>query len=169
MALFGRQRDINLFTTVNRELLGDVITQQCAFYKFNLKQTTINIYGEAADGAYYDGPTLFNCLVDRDSQSFPETEFGVDFQWSITFKFLREDLIDAQVVPQIGDIILYYDGYYEVETTNANQFILGKDPDYPYNVNPLNPGLEKFGSNYSIICKTNYVPGDKPGITKERL
>ena len=139
MALFGRLRDINLFTTVNRELLGNIITQQCAFYKFNLNQTTINIYGEAADGAFYDGPTLFNCLIDRDAQSFPE-----------------------------GDIILYYGGYYEVETTNANQFIVGKDPDYPYNVNPLNPGLEQFGSDFSIICKTNYVPGDKPGITRER-
>ena len=125
MALFGRLRDINLFTTVNRELLGNIITQQCAFYKFNLNQTT--------------------------------------------FRFLREDLMDAQVVPEVGDIILYYGGYYEVETTNANQYIVGKDPDYPYNVNPLNPGLEQFGSDFSIICKTNYVPGDKPGITKERL
>ena len=169
MALFGRLRDINLFTTVNRELLGNIITQQCAFYKFNLNQTTVNIYGEAADGAFYDGPTLFNCLIDREDQSFPETDFGVDFHWSITFRFLREDLQDANVVPEVGDIILYYGGYYEVENTNANQFIVGKDPDYPYNVNPLNPGLEIFGSNFSIICETHYVPGDKPGITKERL
>jgi hypothetical protein len=41
MALFGRQRDINLFNTINRELLGDVITQQCAFYKYRLDQTHI--------------------------------------------------------------------------------------------------------------------------------
>ena len=34
MALFGRQRDIDLFTTIARELVGDVITQQCAFYKY---------------------------------------------------------------------------------------------------------------------------------------
>ena len=169
MALFGRQRDINLFTTINRELLGDIITQQCAFYKYILEKTTINIYGEAADGAYYDGPTLFNCLIDRSEQEFPETDLGVDFQWSITFKFLREDLEEANIVPEVGDIILYYGGYYEVETTNASQYIVGKDPDYPYSINPLNPGLEQFGADFSIICKANYVPGDKPGITKERL
>ena len=149
MALFGRQRDINLFTTINRELLGDVITQQCAFYKYVLEKTTINIYGEAAEGAYYDGPTLFNCLIQRQDQQFPESDIGVDFKWGIDFKFLREDLIDASVVPEVGDIILY--------------------PDYPYEPNPLNPGLGEFGSNYSIICQTNYVPGDKPGITRERL
>jgi len=169
MALFGRQRDINLFTTINRELLGDVITQQCAFYKYVLEKTTINIYGEAAEGAYYDGPTLFNCLTQRQDQQFPESDIGVDFKWGIDFKFLREDLIDASVVPEVGDIILYYNGYYEIESTNANQYILGKNPDYPYEPNPLNPGLGEFGSNYSIICQTNYVPGDKPGITRERL
>ena len=45
MALFGRARDINLFTTINRELLGDVITQQCSFYKLRLEETTFNLYG----------------------------------------------------------------------------------------------------------------------------
>jgi len=35
-AFFGRTRDINLFTTVNRELLGDIVTQECAFYKYRL-------------------------------------------------------------------------------------------------------------------------------------
>jgi hypothetical protein len=169
MALFGRQRDINLFTTINRELLGDVITQQCAFFKFRLDQTVINLYGEAAEDKYYDGPTLFNCLIERKDQEYPESDLGVDFQWGITFKFLREDLIDASVVPEVGDIIFYYGGYYEVDSTNSNQYLLGKNPDYPYDPNPLNPGLEQFGSNYSIICETHYVPGDKPGIERMRL
>jgi hypothetical protein len=113
MALFGRQRDINLFTSINRELLGDVITQQCAFYKYRLDQTTINIYGEAAEDKYYEGPTLFNCLVDRGDEQYPESDMGVDFNWSVVFKFLREDLVDAQTVPEVGDIILYNEGYYK--------------------------------------------------------
>ena len=54
MALFGRQRDINLFTTITRELMGDIITQQCAFYKYKLEQTAINIYGEAAGGKFVE-------------------------------------------------------------------------------------------------------------------
>ena len=41
MALFGRQRDINLFTTITRELMGDVITQQIAYYKIKLEETSI--------------------------------------------------------------------------------------------------------------------------------
>jgi len=169
MALFGRQRDINLFTTITRELLGDVITQQIAYYKFKLEETVSNIYGEAANGKFYNEPVLLNCLIEREDQQFPESDLGVDFDWSITYKFLREDLIDANVVPEVGDIIMYYDKYYEVDETNANQYILGKNPDYGYNQNPLNPNLTLFGSNYSIICKTHIIPADKVEITKERL
>jgi len=169
MALFGRQRDIALFTTINRELMGDIITQQCSFYKYRLDQTIINIYGEAAEDKYFEGPVIFNCLVDRRDQAYPESDMGVDFQWGATFKFLREDLVDAQLVPEVGDIILYNKGYYEIDVTNSNQYLFGKNPDYPNDPNPLNPNLEMFGSNYSIICDTHYVPADKLGITKERL
>ncbi len=169
MALFGRQRDVNLFTTINRELMGDVITQQCAFYKYKLEQTLINIYGEASGGKYFEGPILFNALIARQDQEYPESDLGVDFKWGIEFKFLREDLVEANVVPEIGDVLLYNNGYYEVTNTNSNQYLLGKNPDYPYNENPLNPGLEQFGANFSIVCNTIYIPGDKLGITKERL
>jgi hypothetical protein len=169
MALFGKQRDINLFTTINRELLGDIITQQCAFYKYILEQTTINIYGESAEGKFFDGPVLFNCLVERQDQQFSVTDFGVEYDRNVAFRFLREDLVDANLVPEVGDVIFYNGAYYIIDSTNSNQYLLGKDPDYPYEVNPLNPGLSEFGSNFSIICTTHYTSADKLGIELLRL
>ncbi len=169
MALFGGTRDINLFTTINRELMGNVITQQCAFYKYILEHTTINIYGEANEGRHFEGPTLFNALIARQDQEYTESDLGVDFKWGIEFRFLREDLVDARVVPEVGDVIVYNKGYYEVTTTNSNQYLLGKNPDYPNEKNPLNPGLSNFGANFSIICNTIYTPADKFEISRERL
>ena len=43
MALFGGERDISLFRHVNRELLGDIITQQCAVYKFKIEDNVMLI------------------------------------------------------------------------------------------------------------------------------
>lgn len=169
MALFGRSRDINLFTTVTRELMGDIITQQCSFYKLRLEQTTFNLYGEAAGGKFYDGPVIFNCLINREDQTYSEDDFGVDFSWIINFFFLREDLSNTQVVPEVGDLILYQNGYYQIDNITANQYLFGKNPDFPNEPNPLNPGLSDFGSNYSVLCKAHYEPADKFGITKERL
>ena len=186
MALFGSSRDISLFRHVNRELMADIITQQCSFYKFKLEETKVNIYGESAEEKYYMGPVLLNCLIERTDQDYPESDLGTDFTWGATFKFLRDDLLNkmedfneffdptnyqygADLVPEVGDIILYQEGYYEVDNVNANQYFMGKNPDYPNNVNPINPGLENFGSSISIICTTHYVPADKVGITQERL
>jgi len=161
--------------------MGDIITQQCSFYKFKIEETKINLYGEAAEEKYYMGPVLLNCLVERRDQEYPETDLGTDFSWGATFKFLRDDLLDknkdfnldttlygADLVPEVGDIIMYNEGYYEVDNIISNQYFVGKNPDYPNATNPLNPGLEEFGSSISIICETHYVPADKVGITQER-
>lgn len=169
MALFGTQRDVSLIRGLNRELMGDIITQQCAVYKLNIEETRVNIYGESSGAKYYQEPVLLNVLLERGDQTYTSDDMGVDYSREVEFRFLRDDLTDAQVVMEPGDIIMYYEGYFEVDSVKDNQLFVGKDPRYPYNTNPLNPGLENFGSNMSIICKTHYTPADKVQITKERL
>ena len=169
--MFGRQRDVSLVRKLNRELMGNIITQQASFYQFKLEETKVNIYGEAAGEKFYNGPFLFNCLINRQDQQYPISTEEVSFQQGISFAFLRDDLVDANVVPGVGDIILYQERYYGVESTVANQYWTGKNPSYPNNENPLNPGLEEFGNNLSIICDTYYIPADKVAISpyKERF
>ena len=198
MALFGQARDISMFRYVNRELMGNIISQQAAFYKLRLNQTNFNMYGEAAEQKYYDGPILLYTLIDLPDQEWSTDDLGVNWNWKPTFKFLRDDLLNkledynedtiygANLVPQPGDIILYETAYYEVTSTNAAQYFVGKDPDYPNSPQPLpqlgdpigayplpsplwNPGLDEFGYNVSIICQTAYIPADKVGITLERM
>ena len=195
MALFGQARDISMFRYVNRELMGNIISQQAAFYKLRLNQTNFNMYGEAAEQKYYDGPILLYTLIDLPDQEWSTDDLGVNWNWKPTFKFLRDDLLNkledynedtiygANLVPQPGDIILYETAYYEVTSTNAAQYFVGKDPDYPNSPQPSNPpgatyplpsplwnpGLDEFGYNVSIICQTTYVPADKVGITFERM
>jgi hypothetical protein len=169
MALFGSIRDGSLVTHLNRELLHDIITQQCAVYKIKVAETRVNIYGEAAGARYYNEPVLLNCLIDRGEMEQPTNEFGEEYSREVGFKFYREDLVDAKIVLEVGDIILYYEDYFEVDTVIGNQLWAGKNPSYPYNKNPLNPGLEGFGKNVSIICKTHYTSADRVQITKERI
>ena len=176
MAMFARQRDVSLVRHLNREVMGNVITQQAAFYQFKLEETKVNIYGEAAAEKFYNGPFLFNCLINRSDEEYPEDEEGIQFEQSIDFYFLRDDLVDANVVPDVGDIILYQEGYYGVQSTVSNQYWSGKNPDYPNNdsdgtPNPLNPNLQLFGNNISILVSTYYISADKPAISpyKERF
>jgi hypothetical protein len=190
MALYGTQRDVSLFRHLNRELMWDIISQQCAYYQLRANETKVNIYGEAAGAKYYNGPVLLNVLIERGNNASPVDDFGVSFDRPMEFRFLRDDLrgknpvnsgggpdianypgtpYGADIVPEVGDIIMWYESYWEIDNVNDNQLFVGKDPAYPYNENPLNPGLENFGTNLSIICAAHYVPADKVQITRERL
>tara|TARA_R110001592_G_scaffold685_4_gene3705 strand:- start:2798 stop:3346 length:549 start_codon:yes stop_codon:yes gene_type:complete len=174
MALFGGARDISMFRGISRELMGDIIVQECAIYKFRLEETDVNIYGEAAEEKYYEAPVLFNTLIERQDQNFPESDIGINFTAGRTFKFLRDDLVDAETVPEVGDIIWYENGYYEIDDIISNQLFVGKDPQYPNlddnGNNPLgNTDLSNFGYDVSIIARTHYVPADRVGISQERL
>ena len=170
MAMFTSARDVSLLRHLNRELMGNIITQQCAIYQFKLEETKVNIYGEAAEEKYYNGPFLFNVLINRENQNYPTQIESVGFEQGIEFYFFRDDLVDANVVPQVGDIILYQEAYYGVQGTVANQYWGGKNPQYPNNdsdgqPNPLNPGLHEFGNNLSILVSTYYIPADKVAIS----
>jgi len=163
MALFGSSRDVSTFKGIAKELLENVISQQVGYYKYMLNDTTINVYGEGKE-RYYIGPVLINCLIERGDFASSILDQTIDIKRSSTFRFLRDHLIDANVVPEIGDIVMYNELYYEVDNVNENQLVLGKDNSYAYSA-----GLENFGSSFSIILTTHYTSADKLGINKQRL
>jgi hypothetical protein len=163
MAIFGGQRDIRFFKSISRELLEDVVSTQCGYYKVVLNETKPNVYGESMS-KYYVGPVLLNCLINREDFTASSDQFGPDYKRSIDFRFLKDHLVEANVVPETGDVIMFNELYYLVDGVNENQLVLGKDNDYAYS-----QGLEKFGSSFSIICITHFTTPDVLGITKQRL
>lgn len=163
MAIFGGQRDIRFFKSISRELLEDVVSTQCGYYKVVLNETKPNVYGESMS-KYYVGPVLLNCLINREDFTASSDQFGIDYKRSVDFRFLKDHLVEANVVPETGDVIMFNELYYLVDGVNENQLVLGKDNDYAYS-----QGLEKFGSSFSIICITHFTTPDVLGITKQRL
>ncbi len=163
MALYGGARDISLFRHINKELINNIIEQQIGYYILNLTNTPSNIYGESLNKIYND-PVLVNCLIERTPQTWRETEFGIDVTQDITVRFLRDILVDIQLVPKIGDIVLWQESYYEISNLIENQLFVGKDPSYSYSNDN-----DDFGSSISIICKGHYTRAEKLGITQDRL
>lgn len=160
--IFGSQRDFNLFVGVNRELLSDVVEQEILYYKISLEDTQVNIYGEGMEKVYWE-PVKLNCLITRGDQVISVDEFGPDLTRDASFAFLRQDLVDVITVPEVGDIIMWHENYYEVDTVTENQLFLGKDNSYN-----LTPYGEQFGASVSIICQTHLTRTDRVGIVKVR-
>jgi hypothetical protein len=173
MALYGGKRDISMFRFVNRELMHKIISQQVVFYKYNVTTTKVNMYGESVEGRNFADPILLFALIETTQFENPVSDFGADFKWNVTYKFLRDDLVEANVYPELGDVIMFQNGYWEIDTISTAQFFMGKDPEYPYldgaNNNPYETDLGDFGYSVSVICTCHYTPSDKFNIEKSRL
>ena len=161
--IFGSQNDFKLFVGINRELLSDVIEQEVLYHKISLEQTTTNIYGEAQDKLYWS-PIKLNCLIDRGDQQTTVDDFGVDSIRAVQFKFLRQDLLDANTFPEVGDIVEWNEDYYEVDNTTENQLFLGKDEHYSFTEYGPN-----YGGTLSIICICHLTRADKVGLLRQRI
>jgi hypothetical protein len=156
--LFGSNRDFNLLVNINRELLKDIVEQEVLYYKLSLDDTEANIYGEALIKNYWS-PLKLNCLITRGDQVVTSDDFGPDLNREASFAFLREDLVDVNTVPEVGDIVVWNEDYYEVDTVRENQLFVGRDSSY----NLTNYGSQ-FGSSLSIIVDCHQTRRERTGI-----
>ena len=155
---FLPQRDVNLVTRVSRELVGDkqrnkdgLINQECVVYKPSLQESAVNMYGEAAGGKkVYKNGVQMKALVAADDFDFNTDEFGPDAQQNVVFSFLRQAFIDASMVLEIGDLIDWNYGYFEIGSINENQLIAGM-----------------FEQNYSVVATSFLIR--KSSVQIERV
>jgi hypothetical protein len=161
MSIFGSKKDFALITKMNRALLQDIIEQEIVFYKLSINETQANIYGESTQKTFYD-PVVMQCIITRGDQQYSVDEFGPEVSRELNFAFLRDDFVDLGLVPELGDIIMLSEDYYEIDSIVENEFFFGKDPSYNY------ARSDKFGKSISIRCSAHLTRVDKLGITEFR-
>ena len=127
------QNDRDFFDRINNELVGDltsnkdgIINQECVVYKPSLQESVTNMYGEAAAGKVYKPGVQTTALITADDFDFNTEEFGPDLRQNATFAILRQSLQDADVRPELGDVIDWNFGHWEVSSMNENQLVGGQ-------------------------------------------
>ena len=128
MPKFISDRDVEFFKSIAREVVDDVVQNIITLFKINLNETKVNIYGEAMNKTWLPGVNLY-ALVDREAESTRYEGFGSDTDQNIIFKVDRFKCEEINVYPEIGDVILYNNSYFEIDNTTEIQFAGGQ----PYN------------------------------------
>jgi len=154
---FYGNKDLATIEKFNRELLGEpniddcgIIDQFVILYRVSVYDTETNMYGEASDGKVYKQGIKLPCIVNAEDINFEFDEFGPDSQQSVTFAFQRAYLVEIGTKPDIGDILKWNDGWFEVKDYNENQLV-GGQPDNShsivvsaYSVRPPTHNLEEY-------------------------
>ena len=150
-------KDLATIEKFNRELLGEpniddcgIIDQFVILYRVSVYDTETNMYGEASDGKVYKQGIKLPCIVNAEDINFEFDEFGPDSKQSVTFAFQRAYLVEIGTKPDIGDILKWNDGWFEVKDYNENQLV-GGQPDNShsivvsaYSVRPPTHNLEEY-------------------------
>ena len=125
-------KDLATIEKFNRELLGEpnisddgIINQFVILHRVSVYETDTNMYGEASEGKVYKQGVKLPCIVDAADFDFNYDDFGADNRQSISFAFQRAYLVEVDLRPEIGDIMKWNDGYFEVDKFNENQLIGG--------------------------------------------
>ena len=144
MGLKGRyfsQRDLNLVGQFNAELMGDIVEVLVQLFKISPTETKTNIYGETAaeTGKWYMPAIQISALVERADMTAEYDDFGPSRNQDYVFKMREKMLQQLQFYPEIGDIVLFNDRYYEIDNVVQEQ-LLGGQPD----------------KSHSIICNAHY-------------
>lgn len=145
MGLRGRyfsQRDLNLVAQFNAELMGDIVEVLIQLFKIAPNETKTNIYGETAaeTGKWYLPAIQISSLVERADMTAEYDDFGPSRNQDYVFKMREKMLRELNFYPEIGDIILFNDRYYEIDNVVQEQ-LLGGQPD----------------KSHSIICNGHYT------------
>jgi|TARA_Y100001937_G_scaffold122842_1_gene184686 hypothetical protein len=141
------QLDIDTFDRFNRELVGDlfnskdgIINQEVVVYKIAVQDTQVNMYGETTSGKVFKPGVELVALVDAEDQTTTTDEFGPDNVQNATFSFYRDSLVETGCFVEIGDVINWNDGYWEISSINENQLIGGQT-----------------SINHSVVCTTYLI------------
>ena len=123
---FVSQRDSLIIDQFNKELIEDVIGQECILYKINSYNTKTNIYGESVGGGKnYNIGVHLPCVISHSDIDWNVDLFGPDSGQNVTFSFLRNMLIEKCVLPEVGDIIDWNYAYFEINSINENKLLGG--------------------------------------------
>ena len=128
MALFGTQRDAKFMASINSEIMNQVVDTEIEFYKLIVEESDSNLYGESDKKSFYQS-ILIPALITKEGKNASHDDYGHNYTRTLQFAISRDTAEKSGFYPEVGDILLWDNEYFEVDNVDANQYFVGKNPE----------------------------------------
>ena len=131
--LFVKDKAINFYNHISRELVKEIIENPVVLYKIAPYDTQANLYGEADEKRWYPGIQMYG-LINNSPETTDTDEFGPNTQQNLLVAFNREQLrILNGALPEVGDVFEWNSSFYEIGNVDESKFPGGHtDYDFSY-------------------------------------
>lgn len=166
MALFGSRRDSRFMASINREVLDRITGMEVLYYKLSIEASPTSIYDETTNKVYYEPIVLGAHIAKQDVQT-DDTELGIlESSQAVAFGFLREELERIQLVMQVGDIIKWDTGFYEIDNVRKESYWWGRNPqDF---VASDRGAIPAQGWAYAVVVDTHRSAATSVNLVNQR-
>jgi len=122
---FVTNRDLAFFHTVNRELIQSVVQQEVLYYQILAEKTTRDdLYNESVKKVW-SNPVKINALIMYENSTEQITMLPPDSKFNIDIYFHKQELLDRNMNPMMGDFVKYGKALYEILNVSEPQPIAG--------------------------------------------
>lgn len=159
MPLFVTERDKKLMSKVNRELIDDILSTKIIYFQISEKDTIGNVYGETTT-KYFSNQYIIPCQIEREDQQHDLSDGKYDYNQAATFYFLRDYLLENNIVIEPSNYIQWDNEFYEIDNVVENKYHSNRNPD-------TSLAGQNFGWNVTIKAHCHLV--DRSTINVEEI
>jgi hypothetical protein len=114
LSIFFGDAEEQLFENSARELVENLIKQNCVYYKIELETTKSNVYGEAKRKTFSEPVELVCSIAAVDDDVYTEAGLLKTAKGDIILGTFDSYLEELEVNPAQGDFIYYNNKYFEI-------------------------------------------------------
>jgi hypothetical protein len=122
---FVGAKELAFFHAINRELIQSVVQQEVLYYQIMAEKTIKdNLYNESIKKVWAN-PVKVNALIMYENSSEQITMLPPDSKFNIDIYFHKQELVDRNMDPNMGDFVRFGKALYEILNVSEPQPIAG--------------------------------------------
>ena len=124
--LFIDTKELDFFTSVNKELIQKIVGQKIIYYSISDEHTRTNdLYDEAVIKTVFT-PVEVNALILYTDTVETTTKFSIDMIYQIEVYFYDNELKERNIIPREGDFVKFGEVFYEILQLTRPQITFGQ-------------------------------------------